>query len=63
MNQQVNKSNQPVGQGAEENNQVDNPIRATDSSRNDERDERVRQEEGTKRLRSERDSVKGRDEE
>jgi hypothetical protein len=47
-----------VGQGAEEYNQVEDPIKASDSSRNDERDKRISEEQGTKRLRSERQSIK-----
>jgi hypothetical protein len=38
------KSHDEVGKGPEEYNQVDDPIKASDSSRNDERDERIRSE-------------------
>ena len=36
-------------------------IDASDSSRNDERDQRIREEQGTERLRSERESTMNRD--
>jgi hypothetical protein len=45
-------------------NSTDNSIRAADSSRNDERDQRIGKEPDTKRLRSEKESVeKGKSEE
>lgn len=47
-----------VGRGAEQYNQVDDPIKASDSGRNDERDKRIAEEQGTKRIRSERQSIK-----
>lgn len=43
--------------GAEENKSKNNPIPAADKSRNEERDQRVREEQDTERLRSERQSV------
>ena len=52
------KSHDEVGKGAEEYNQVDDPIKASDGSRNDERDERISEEKGTTRIRSERQSIK-----
>jgi len=47
-----------VGKGAEEFNEVDDPIKASDSKRNDERDKRISEEKGTKRIRSEGQSIK-----
>ena len=60
MKQQSNdsKSHNEVGKGAGEHNRVDDPIKASDNSRNDERDKRISEEKGTKRIRSERQSIK-----
>lgn len=52
------KSHDEVGKGAEEYNRVDDLIKASDASRNDERDERIAEEKETKRIRSERQSIK-----
>ena len=52
------KSHDEVGKSVEEYNEFDDPIKASDSSRNDERDERISEEKGTKRIRSERQSIK-----
>lgn len=55
MNQSTTHNRPNISE--KENNSKDNPIRATDRSRNDERDQRVRNETDTERLRSERQSV------
>jgi hypothetical protein len=67
MNEQSNKNKQhiagnTVGKGDPGFNQTEDkrqntPIRASDESRNDERDRRIKEEEDTERLRSERKSV------
>jgi hypothetical protein len=44
----------------EEEISKENPLRASDQSKNDERDRRVREETDTERLRSERESVQDR---
>ena len=41
-----------LGKDAEEYNQVDDQIKASDSSRNEERGKRISEEQGTKRLRT-----------
>ena len=51
--QHTEGSGKNEGQTAHQNS----PIRATDESRNDERDKRIKEEPGTERLRSERQSV------
>lgn len=60
MKQELNdaKNHGEVGKGTEEHNRVEDPIKASDVSRNDERDKQIREEKGTKRIRSERQSIK-----
>ena len=50
--------NDEIGKGAEEYDQVDDPIKTLDSIRNEERDKRISEEQGTKRLRSEKQNIK-----
>jgi hypothetical protein len=60
MNKQnLDKPENNPGQAnhAQQNTTID----ASDSSRNDERDQRIREEQGTERLRSERESTMNRD--
>ena len=60
MKQKSNEASEhdEVGKGAEEYDQVDDPIKASDSSRNEERGKRISEEQGTKGLRSERQNIK-----
>jgi hypothetical protein len=59
MKQQTNDSgHEKIGKGSEEHNDVYNPIRAADKDRSDERDGRIKNEDGTKRIRSERQSIR-----
>jgi len=60
----MNKSNmdKPEDNPGKANHANQNPIiDAKDSSRNDERDQRIREEPGTERLRSERESTMNKD--
>lgn len=54
-------NNQDTKQDATEKSNQNTAIDASDSSRNDERDQRIKEEQGTERLRSERESTMNRD--
>lgn len=61
MMEQTNNNLQQEGGNAprgDQNVSKNDPISASDASRNDERDQRIQDEKGTERLRSERQSVR-----
>ena len=60
MNQST-ENKQENHQGATQQPNQNTAIDARDSSRNDERDQRIREEQGTERLRSERESTMNKD--